>query len=152
MIPTDELLDMIAGHECLGGKPNLKMYPDSKGILTIGYGHNLRDRPITAKAARQIFMDDVQDAINDCIHAFPWFMDLTPTRQRAVVDLVFNMGVGRVSKFTDFLEAMNLGEYNVAAGDLLYTDRSRTKPSPYAQDVKGRAKVIAEMIRGSEQI
>ena len=148
----DDLLDYIARHECVKGLPNLKAYRDSKGIWTIGYGHNLDSKPISAQSARQIFLDDVEGVVNDCIHAFPWFLELTKERQKAVIDLVFNMGIGGVQKFHDFTTAMSLGEYNLAAGDLLFTDRNRTKPSQYALDVKGRARDNAALIRGSENI
>lgn len=141
---TDELLDMIARHECVGGKPNLKAYRDTEGIWTIGYGHNIQDKPIRAGAARQIFIDDVDDAISDCTHSFPWFMELTKERQYAVVDMMFNLGMPRLKRFTMFLKAMELGNYETASIEMLN--------SLWAKQVKGRALELAAMIRGSDEV
>lgn len=141
---TDELLDLIARHECIGGRPNLKAYQDTEGIWTIGYGHNIEQKPITDKAARQIFLDDVQDAVNDCIHTFPWFMELTEQRQMAVIDMMFNLGMPRFKRFVNFERAMSLGDYETAAREML--------DSLWAKQVKGRALELANMIRGTEQV
>lgn len=140
----DELLDMIARHECIGGKPNLKAYKDSLGIWTIGYGHNVESKPITAKAARLIFLDDVKDAINECVHAFPWFMELDKKRQHVLIDMTFNMGLPRLKGFTKFLKAMELGDYETAANEML--------DSLWAKQVKGRALELANMIRGTVRV
>lgn len=117
-IMTEELLDVIARHECIGGRPNLTAYKDSLGIWTIGYGHNIQDKPIRAERAVEIFKDDVQDAINECYHAFPWFADLELQQQHAMINLVFNLGIPRLLKFKNFLLAMSLGDYDSAVTHL----------------------------------
>lgn len=140
---TDKLLDLIARHECLGGKPNLTAYQDTEGIWTIGYGHNLT-KPIRATRLRDIFEDDVQDAINECVHAFPWFMELSEDRQHAMIDLMFNLGLPRFLKFKNFLKAMSLGDYETAHDELLDSDAGRKLKSRYTE--------LANMIRGSESV
>jgi lysozyme len=140
----EELLDLIAQHECIGGRPNLTAYKDSVGIWTIGYGHNLEQKPIRAERAVEIFKDDVQDTINDCLHAFPWFADLTKRRQHAVVDMAFNLGMTRLKGFRNFLLAMELGDYETAAYHML--------DSVWAKQVKRRSLDLAQMIRGSEAV
>ena len=141
---TDALLDFIAKHECIGGKPNLTAYQDTLGIWTIGYGHNIQEKPIRSARARDIFKDDVQDAIDDCVHAFPWFLEITEARQHVIIDMMFNLGLPRLSKFKNFLIAMELGDYETAADHML--------DSLWAKQVKGRALELASMIRGSEEV
>ena len=136
---TDELVNLIADHEGL----KLKPYLDTVGVWTVGYGHNLQV-PISEKAAKQILMDDIQDAMNDCIHTFPWFMELSETRQHAMIDLMFNMGMGRLLGFKKFLQAMSLGNYDTAADELV--------DSKWYEQVKRRGPKIVAMIRGSEQV
>ena len=57
----------IALHEVIGGKPNLTPYKDSKGILTIGYGHkilpNEKFTKITPKQALDLFYKDLAPKI-----------------------------------------------------------------------------------------
>lgn len=136
---TEALVEQIAKHEGLRTKP----YLDTVGVWTVGYGHNL-NVPISQKAAKQILVDDIQDAINDCIHAFPWFMELNQDRQYAVIDMAFNLGINRLRGFRNFLLAMELGDYDTAANHML--------DSLWAKQVKGRALELAGMIRGSEQV
>lgn len=144
-IMTEELLDVIAHHECIGGKPNLTAYKDSLGIWTIGYGHNIQDKPIRAERAVEIFKDDVQDAINECYHAFPWFADLELPRQHAMINLVFNMGIVRVLKFKNFLLAMSLGDYDTAVVHL--------RDSLWARQVQAeRVQWVTRSIQGSAQV
>ena len=136
---TDELVNLIADHEGL----KLKPYLDTVGVWTVGYGHNL-NVPISTKAAKQILLDDIADAMNDCIHAFPWFMELSEPRQHAMIDLMFNMGMGRLSGFKKFLQAMSLGNYDTAADELV--------DSKWYEQVKRRGPKVVAMIRGSEQV
>lgn len=135
----ETLEQMIERHEGCKYSP----YIDSVGVQTIGIGHNLH-KQISRKAVEQIFADDIADAKADCMHQFPWFADLSELRQWAMIDLCFNMGINRLMGFKNFLLAMSLGDYETAAGHLL--------DSLYAKQVKGRAREIADMIRGSEQV
>lgn len=136
---TEQLVEQIAKHEGLRTKP----YLDTVGVWTVGYGHNLNE-PITEEDARQILISDIKKAINGCIHAYPWFMELTQQRQYAMIDLAFNMGIPRLNGFKKFLAAMQMGNYDEAAYHL--TD------SLWAKQVKGRSLEVANMIRGSEQV
>lgn len=136
---TDALIDQIATHEGLRTRP----YLDTMGIWTVGYGHNLNE-PITEEDARHILISDITKAIDGCIHAYPWFAELSQPRQNAMIDLAFNMGISRLNWFKKFLAAMEIGNYDEAAYHL--TD------SLWAKQVKGRSLTIANMIRGSEQV
>lgn len=137
---SDEtLLDFITRHE---GKRRV-LYEDSLGIPTIGVGHNL-SKPISDMAIAQILRDDVNEAYSECLHAFPWFADLTLPRQWVMIDMCFNMGLAKLLVFKKFLQAMSLGDYDTAANEML--------DSLWAKQVKNRALELATMIRGTEQV
>lgn len=135
----ETLLDMITRHE---GKRRV-LYHDSLGIPTIGIGHNL-SKPLTDMAIQQILRDDVNDAYGECLHAFPWFAELTEKRQWVLIDMCFNLGLPRLLGFKKFLQAMALGDYETAAVEML--------DSLWAKQVKGRALELAGMIRGSTDV
>ena len=61
-----------------------------------------------------------------------------------VTDMMFNMGLPRLKGFTKFLKAMELGDYETAANEML--------DSLWAKQVKGRALELANMIRGTVQV
>ena len=136
---NESLDDMIQRHEGCRHLP----YQDSLGVWTVGYGHNL-EQPLSHAAVLQIFQDDLNEAINNCLHAFPWFAELTTARANALVDMCFNLGLSRLQKFVKFLAAMERGDYDTAANEML--------DSLWAKQVKGRALELATLIRGSEDV
>ena len=146
----ETLEEMISRHEgeCAvpyddaTGKP-LKPGDTLQGYLTLGKGHNCA-KPISARAIEVIFMDDLNEAINDVTHAFPWFHDLTTTRQRVIIDMCFNLGLPRLQKFVEFLKACELGDYETAANEIL--------DSLAAKQAKSRYLELANMMRGSEPV
>src|SRR3569832_2996050 len=97
----ETLLQQIERHE---GKKRV-MYEDSMGIPTIGIGHNL-SKPLSDAAIQQILRDDLNDAMSECLHAFPWYAELTEPRQWAMIDMCFNMGLPRLLGFKKFIQAM----------------------------------------------
>ena len=128
--------DMLARHEGCRATP----YIDSVGVQTIGIGHNLH-KPLTHAAIMQIFRDDVAEARNDCMHAFPWFSDLDEARQWVLINMCFNMGLTRLQGFYKFLNAVQAGDYQTAATEML--------DSLWARQVKRRATELAAIMQGS---
>jgi len=142
----ETLEQMIERHEGYRTTP----YIDSVGVQTIGIGHNLH-KPLTRTAIVQILRDDIAEAKNDCIHAFPWFAELSQPRQWAMIDLCFNMGLTKlvgngkdIPGFQKFLKAMSLGNYEQAAVEL--------QDSLWFKQVKSRGPEIVGMIRGSTEV
>ena len=131
--------DMLIRHE--GDRPT--PYIDSLGVQTIGIGHNLH-KPLSRAAIMQIFKDDLADAKNDCLHAFPWFADLDEPRQWVLINMCFNLGLPRLQGFYKFLAAVERGDYDTAATEML--------DSLWAKQVKGRAKELAALMQGSATV
>jgi lysozyme len=127
---------MLIRHEGIRSTP----YIDSVGVQTIGIGHNLH-KPLSHAAIMQIFRDDVADARNDCLHAFPWFSDLDEARQGVLVNMCFNLGLTRLQGFYKFLGAVERGDYATATTEML--------DSLWAKQVKGRARELAALMQGS---
>lgn len=96
-----------------------RMYRDTRGIETIGIGHNLRDRPISQRAIDLIFQDDLNDHTDELFHAFPWAWNLDEVRQAALIDLAFNMGIPTLRTFKQTLAAFEAGVFESAAIGLL---------------------------------
>ena len=111
---NETVSEMIRRHE---GRSAVA-YVDSVGVWTVGYGHNLM-KPLSERAMLQIFQDDLADATNDCLHAFPWFADLDEPRKAVMLDMCFNLGLPRLQKFVKFLAAMEKGDYDEAAKQMI---------------------------------
>ena len=96
-----QLMKDIRLAEAHGGIPNLVAYKDINGFWTIGFGHKFPDQTedytgtsITADRAESLLETDVSGAALECAQLPEWPHLETPCRQNAVIELVFNMGVG----------------------------------------------------------
>lgn len=114
-----------------------KMYLDSEGIPSIGVGHNLRDVPISDAAVEQIFADDLTDKFHAVERAFPWSARLSEPRLGVLINMAF-MGIGKLRGFVKMLAAMQAGDWETAARELL--------DSKYHGQVGARAERLAEQL------
>jgi lysozyme len=113
-------------------------YPDSRGILTLGYGHRL-SVPISVRAADLILDDDIGDMLGALPLRFPWVNRLNDIRQAVLGDMAYNLGVSGLAAFTQMLAAVQAGDYATAADQMLQ--------SAWATQVGTRAHVLAERMR-----
>ncbi len=103
----------------------LVAYLDTKGILTVGRGHNCIARPvdgvtqagdtITPEQDDALFSDDVKDACVQLDKALPWWSALDDARQNVMLDMCFNMGIRTLLTFNNTLAHIEAGEYEAAA-------------------------------------
>jgi lysozyme len=111
------LLSELLRDECIDGKPALKPYRDSVGVLTIGIGHNL-EKGITEPAAHFIWGDDVHEVMTDLDRAAKWWAGLDEVRQRVLANMCFNLGIDRLLKFRNMLGAIQLGLWKRAGDEM----------------------------------
>ena len=109
-------------------------YLDTEGILTIGYGRNLKDVGISPVEAEFLLRNDMQSALIAAA-SFPWFIDLSDLRKAVIVDMVFNMGLPRFKTFKKMLLAVTNKDYPGAAIEML--------DSKWAKQVGDRANKLA---------
>jgi len=90
---TDEGKRILAEQEgCV-----LHPYRDSQSWWTIGRGHLIDNRKgggISLAAADFIFTEDICNAEKLAAAKLDWFAALDPVRRDAIVNLIFNMGLG----------------------------------------------------------
>lgn len=117
----------------------LKPYIDTAGKLTIGVGRNLGDRGIAHDEALLLLDNDIRAACSDLDRNAPWWRGLSEGRQRALLNMTFNLGWPRISAFKGMLAALQSGQYLRAADEAL--------DSAWARQVGARAARIAALIR-----
>lgn len=101
------------------GKPWRSCGCAHKGKLTIGYGRNLDDVGISKLEAEVLLDHDLHTAEMSAGRAFDWFQTLNELRQRAIVELVFNLGVAGFRGFRQTILAIRVGQFRAAAANLL---------------------------------
>ena len=149
-LDTNELVQRFVLHEgCV-----LTPYKCPAGYLTIGVGRNLETNPLTSEekkvcgdyprgitknAAFYLLRNDIEKVKRECSKNIPFFYNLDPERQYALLDMCFNLGIKRLLGFRLMLEAMGVGNWKRAADECLH--------SKYAKQTGIRARRIANTIK-----
>lgn len=123
----NKLKSQLRRHEGL----RLLPYECSAGKLTIGYGRNLEDKGISVEEAEQFLDADITDCIKDLERSVDFFGSLDEVRQDVLINMCFNLGIGRLLKFKNMLAALSRGDFKKAAAEML--------DSKWARQVGGRA-------------
>ena len=132
----DFIKAMIKKHE---GYRN-RIYLDSLGKPTCGYGHLLaEDTQVPLAASEAFFEQDYRVAFADCVALIlEYEIDLTENRKAVLINMLFNMGIGRVRGFKKMFAALQDRDYKEAAVQML--------ESRWALQVKGRAIELSELM------
>ena len=117
-------------------------YPDDRGFLTIGIGRLIDARKggrLSPDEIMLLFTNDVANHTADIFKALPWAQTLNDGRQRALVNMCFQMGIQGVLQFHAMLASMEAGDFESAARQALESD--------WAEQTPNRAARVAELIK-----
>lgn len=129
------LRERIRRHEGCVAKP----YQDSLGIWTVGVGRNLEAAEFSQDEIDLMFENDLRRATHGADMLCP---HLTGVRRDVLIEMVFQLGTGGVSKFRRFLAAVGSHQWEIAADEMLN--------SRWHEQTKGRAEELAEIMRTGE--
>ncbi len=135
-----KLTDQLIRHEGM----KLQLYKCPANKWTIGVGRNLEDRGVTEEEARFLLSNDISISVDELQRTFNWFHLLDDTRQRAIVDLHFNLGLNRLKTFKKTIGLIEEAiegrvEWSQVSSELL--------DSKWSTQVGQRAEQIADMMR-----
>lgn len=133
------LKSLIKSHEGL----RLKVYTDTLGHPSIGYGRALDVTGITEREAEMLLDADLTRAINGARRVYGEdFGSLSTVRQAALVDMCFQLGEAGLGKFVNMLQAAQSGDWDYAARSALQ--------SKWAKQTPKRARRIAAMLQNDQ--
>ena len=133
-----KLIETLRRHE--GVKNTL--YKCTSDKWTIGVGRNLEDVGLSEEEIDFLLLNDIvrtKELMDDYI---PWHSDLDEVRQEALINFVFNVGIGTTMKFKNAMAALEEHDYDTAATEML--------DSNWAKQVGSRAIEITQMIKTGE--
>lgn len=138
LFDRDKLISRLQQHEGWSSTA----YLDSQGYLTIGYGR-LIDKKANGGISRDegLFMlnNDINAKSKELEQAISWVVYLDDVRQAVLLEMAFNLGITGLLKFQKMLMAVSLGQWDVAAAEML--------DSKWATQVKGRAVELSNMMK-----
>lgn len=139
-----------------------RVYKCTQGFDTIGTGRNLdtvglsstecsvlgltvrdvRIKGLTPAQSEYLLDNDIDRAMRDLDRYLPWWRQLDDVRQRVLVNMCFNMGIGNAKKgllsFTNTLRLIQTGQYLAASKNMLL--------SKWARQVGARAKRLSDLM------
>lgn len=92
----------------------LHAYADSLGYTTIGIGRCIDKRVgggISASEAWYLLQNDISRIEGELDRELPWWRDLDDVRQLVLASMCFQMGVGKLLRFTNTLAAIKDGRW-----------------------------------------
>lgn len=117
----------------------LKPYKCPTGHLTIGYGRNLEAKGISIRDAEFMLAEDVSEAIGNVKRVFPQMDSFSEQRQVALIDMMFNLGMGTFLTFKNMIACVEIGDWEEAS--------RQVANSLYAKQVGPRAVEVVKMLR-----
>lgn len=116
----------------------LQPYRCTAGKLTIGVGRNIEDRGITKAEAMYLLNNDMSICESELTAVLPSWRELSDTRQRVLLNMVFNLGRDRLSKFAKFIGCLKMNDFEGAAREMM--------DSAWATQVGQRAVRLRDMM------
>lgn len=114
-------------------------YRCTAGKLSIGYGTNIQDG-ITKDEALLLMRHRLGKVVAALESRLPFWAKLTDDRRRVLANMGYQLGVGGLMGFKRMLAALERGDYEAAAREMLDSKWAR-------QDSPGRARRLAERMR-----
>lgn len=126
-----------------------EIYLDTEQLPTFGIGHLVTEddmehgwpvgTPVTDERILDVFHKDCDVAYKDACALVLNFAGQAPDAQRVLVNMAFNLGRNRLSKFKKMLKAVNEGKYLVAANEMI--------DSKWYTQVGNRSKELVDIMK-----
>jgi lysozyme len=127
----------------------LEVYLDHLGFPTVGVGHLVLEsdeewnKPVGTKVSlecvRVLLRDDLVRTASDCGKLYNDFSKLPEEAQLIIANMMFNMGLPRLSKFKKMKEAVDQRRWNEAAAQM--------KDSKWYRQVTNRAERLCQRMK-----
>jgi lysozyme len=117
-------------------------YKDTVGKLTIGVGRNLDDVGVNDDEIELMLSNDLDEAERTCKRLIPNFYELDDVRRAVVMNMAFNLGYVRYSKFKNTIASIAAGDWESAAKGM-----ENSKWAKQVQESRSR-RLIYQMRKG----
>ncbi len=136
----DQLLSDLQRDEGFSETP----YLDTRKVWTVGFGTviDVRRQWTMPREVAELWLElGAKSRWKELCEKLPWIREQPADVQRALGNMVFNIGVSGLLKFEKMLSALKRTDYETAADEALQ--------SRWAEQVGSRATRIADLIRNS---
>ncbi len=135
------------------GKKN-NIYKDHLGYPTLGIGHLIKigdpehgmpiGKHVSEERVIEAFNADIIMVLNDCDILYPDFNEKPEEVQLIIANMMFNMGLTRLSKFKNMKKAIDKKNWMLAADEMM--------DSKWYKQVTNRADRLVQRMRNVDQM
>lgn len=118
------------------------VYKCTAGKLTIGVGRNLEDNGLSEDEIALMLENDIRNCEKQLFAYIPVFKFLNEVRQRVLLNMCFNMGIGTLRRFKRMVAALEKRDYAAAKREML--------DSRWARQVGSRSARLARQMEDGE--
>ena len=130
-----DLLKKSKHHEGFVGH----VYKCTEGFDTIGYGFAIKDLEMPEHIAEELLILKLEKLQKNANSRFKWLEDMPQEVQEVVINMCYQLGINGVSKFRKAISAMQEGDWEEAADEML--------DSLWARQTPNRAKELSDIVR-----
>lgn len=139
-LDESKFYSQLAKHEGFSAK----VYKDSEGFDTIGFGHKVKpgedwSKGITKEEAMLLLQQDAAEAIGYA-RTLPYWEQLNAMQKNVIAEMIFNLGFNGFKKFKKTNQLLEQGKFEEASKEML--------KSKWAKQVKGRALTLSKQLKG----
>lgn len=134
------LIESIKKHEGY----RAKVYKDSLGIDTIGYGFAIKDLSLDRDICDMILERKVEAVTREAYSVIPWLDGAHPVVFDVIIEMCYQLGVTGVSHFRKTLDHLKHKEYTSASVEMLDSKWARQTPLR-ARELSARIASLANM-------
>jgi lysozyme len=126
-----------------------EVYLDHLNLKTVGIGHLCRQGepeydmevgdPVSRERINELFNEDVESVLSDCNRLYPDFDELPEEAKQIICNMMFNMGLGRLSAFKGMKRGVDARDWESAANEMV--------DSKWYTQVTNRAERLVERMR-----
>ncbi len=128
-------IELIKRHEGYRSKP----YKCTAGKVTIGFGRNIEDNGIRPDEAELMLLNDISECEAVLCDRIVNWKEHNEVRQGVLINMMYNLGWPRLSKFKKMLAAFEDKDYKLASIEML--------DSKWAVQVGRRATELSDIMK-----
>ena len=132
-----DLIDSIKQHEGYRSK----VYKDSLGIDTIGYGFAIKDLELDEDICDIILDRKIKELATRVNRTFSWYRYMPQTIRDVVMNMCYQLGVGGFSKFRKTISFLQNKQFHDASEEMLDSLWARQTPNR-AKELSNRVKEV----------
>ena len=132
---SNELLNSVKSNEGFRSK----VYEDTLGFDTIGYGFAIKDLVLDEDIALIILTRKLERLIDRIENKFEWFCGMPNLVQDVIVEMCYQLGISGFSKFKKTIGYLQTKQWVRASIEML--------DSKWARQTPNRAKHLSKIVR-----